>query len=68
MVSVSVFRLLALKEKITQQRKQLEELDKNMYVAGDERNKEDASGPEPKLTDVAIFSEELTKDGDKKET
>lgn len=67
MVSVSLFRLMALKEKITQQRKQLEELDKNMYVACDERT-EDASGPESNLTDVAIYSEELTKDGDKKET
>lgn len=68
MLSVSLFRLMALKEKIMQQRKQLEELDKNMYVACDERIEEDAAGAESNLTNAAIFSEELTKDGDKKET
>ena len=35
---------MALKEKISQQRKQLEELDKNMYVAYDDRTGENVLG------------------------
>ena len=51
-VSLSVCRLLALKAKILQQRKQLEELDKNMYVAHDERTEGVVSGAEFNFTNV----------------
>ncbi|MCJ1299040.1 hypothetical protein MMC08_001831 [Hypocenomyce scalaris] len=37
-------KLMALKEKISQQRKQLEELDKNMYVAYDDLTWENVFG------------------------